>query len=524
MIGQARDRNPVLEARNIFKWFPGGFANDMVDFQLAKAEIHAILGESGSGKSTLMNIIYGLTAPDGGEVLLNGREVSIRDPREAIQHKIGMVHQNFMLIPVFTVLENIVLGEEETRAFMLNMNAARGKVESITERFGLQIDLDARIEELPVGLQQRVEILKALYRDAQILVFDEPTNVLTPQETTGLFDVMRKLRGNGISIVFITSKIGEVLAVADRITVMRRGKVVGTPFPADTDEAELATMMVGRSELLRVVKQDVKPGKTVLEVKDLVVANDAGLVSVNGVSFKISAREIVGVAGVERNGQSELVEAITGIRSTLSGSIRLMGNDVSKAAPRAITELGTAYVPADREKDGLVLNFPLADNLTLTQYYKEPYSRRSILQDEVIEKRALQLMQEYGIEAEDDGVVAEALNGINQAKVIIAREFSRPIKLLVVSQPTRGLDMDSVEYVHSRLVSKRNEGSGILLVSTDLDEILSLCDRILVMYRGEMVGEVLAKEATKEQIGLLMAGVMSEARIHQEVPSQFAAS
>ncbi|MGH2583008.1 MAG: ABC transporter ATP-binding protein [Anaerolineales bacterium] len=517
MIAAAADSRPILETRNIFKWFPGGFANDMVDFTLQKAEIHAVLGESGSGKSTLMNIIYGLTAPDSGDILLNGEEVSIRDPRDAIRFKIGMVHQNFMLIPVFTVLENIVLGEERTLGPFLNMRHARNRLDKLVERYGLEIDLDAKIEDLAVGEQQRVEILKALYRDAEILVFDEPTNVLTPQEINALFEVMRQLRSHGISIVFITHKIKEVLAVADRISVMRRGKVVGTTTPAETSETQLANMMVGRSDLVRVVKQEVKPGKTILDVKSLSVANDAGLVAVKSVSFTVSAREIVGVAGVQGNGQAELVEAITGIRPPVSGNIKLLGNDVSKAPPRTITELGTAYVPADRKKDGLVLSFPIADNLTLTQYYKEPYSRRSFLQEEVIEKRALQLMQEYGIEAEDDSVEMDSLNGVNQAKVIIAREFSRPIKLLVASQPTRGLDTDSVEYVHSRLVDKRNEGSGILLVSTDLDEILSLCDRILVMYRGEMVGELLAKEATKEQIGLLMAGVAPETRVAQEV-------
>ncbi|MEX1071946.1 MAG: ABC transporter ATP-binding protein [Anaerolineales bacterium] len=501
------DQPLALEARNIFKWFPGGFANDMVDFELRKGEIHAILGENGAGKSTLMNIIYGLYSPDGGEILVNGREVSLHDPSEAIKHKIGMVHQQFMLIPVFTVLENIVLGDEVTRGPFLNMRTAREKILGLSQLYNLAIDPDALLADLSAELQQRVEILKALYRGAEILVFDEPTGVLTPQETKSLFQVMRDLRDHGIAIIFITHKLREVLEVADRITVMRRGKVIGTTTPAQTNEAALADMMVGRSELSRVVKQAVKAGAPVLAVKHLLVASDENVVAVNNVSFTVRAKEIVGVAGVQGNGQVELVEALMGLRPTLGGRIDLLGKDVSKAAPRTITELGTAYVPSERQRDGLVLSFPLAQNLTLTTYYKEPFSRNSVLQEQVIEKRAAQLVQDFDIETPDIDSEVEFLSSENQQKVIIAREFSRPIRLLVASQPTSGLDADSTEYIHRRLIDKRNEGSAILLVSTELDEILSLSDRILVMYRGLFVAEIPAKDATREQLGLLLAGV-----------------
>lgn len=500
----------ALEARNIFKWFPGGFANDMVDFELRRGEIHAILGENGAGKSTLMNIIYGLLAPDGGEILVNGREVKLHDPREAIKHKIGMVHQQFMLIPVFTVLENIVLGDEDTRGPFLNMNTAREKVIGLSQLYGVEVDPDALVADLPAWMQQRVEILKALYRGAEILVFDEPTGVLTPQEAKSLFQVMRDLRDHGIAIIFITHKIREVLEVADRITVMRRGKVVRTTSPGLSDQTELAELMVGRATLSRVVKQEVKPGAPVLAVKHLLVTSNENVVAVNNVSFTVRAKEIVGIAGVQGNGQVELIEALMGLRPIVGGQIDLMGRDVSKASPRTITELGTAYVPSERQRDGLVLSFPVAQNLTLTSYYKEPFSRGAVLQEQVIAKRAAQLVQDFDIQtAGIDGEV-EFLTSGDQQKVIIAREFSRPIRLLVASQPTRGLDADSIEYVHRRLIDKRNEGSAILLVSTELDEILSLSDRILVMYRGLFVAEIAAKDATREQLGLLMAGVTPE--------------
>lgn len=496
----------ALEARNIFKWFPGGFANDMVDFQLRKGEIHALLGENGAGKSTLMNIIYGLYTPDGGDIYRNGEVVDINDPRDAIERRIGMVHQHFMLIPVFTVLENIILGEEDTRGPVLDLKAARQHVLALSQQYGLEVDPDNRVEDLPVGVQQRVEILKALYRRAEVLVFDEPTAVLTPQETEHLFKVMRQLKRGGVSIIFITHKLKEVLAIADRITVMRGGKVVGTTTPFESNESQLAEMMVGRSVLQDARKQAMKPGSPVLQVEGLRVANNRGLVAVDGLSFQVREREILGVAGVQGNGQTELAEALTGLRAPLSGSIRLNGEAVDGANPRHIRELGVAHVPEDRQRDGLVNRFPVEDNLVLTNYYKPPFSYNAVLQENVIEKRAAQLMADFDIRAAGLETRVEALSGGNQQKVIIAREFSNPIRLLVAAQPTRGLDVGAIEYVHKRLLEKRADGCAVLLISTELDEILALSDRILVMYRGRAMADLPAAEATKEQLGLLMAG------------------
>lgn len=510
MTTKSLEQPLVLEARNVFKWFPGGFANDMVDFNLRKAEIHVLLGENGAGKTTLMNIIYGQVQPDGGEILVNDREVTIKSSLDAIDNKIGMIHQNFMLIPVFTVLENIVLGKEDTRGPFLNLSQARTRVLELSAQFGLEIDPDARLSDLPVAAQQQVEILKALYRHAQILVFDEPTSLLTPQEIENLFQLMRQLQTGGISIVFVTHRLKEVLPIADRITVMRRGKVVATTSPASTTEAQLAEMMVGRSELRQVQKQQVKPGAAVVRVQDLVVLSDQGAIAVDMLSFELGAREIVGIAAVQGNGQSELVEALTGMRRVADGAISLGSEDITNATPRRIYELGTAYIPEHRQRDGLVLSFPVAENLTLTTYYKEPFSRNSILQEEVIVKRAAQLTRDFEIQADGRAGKVAALTQRNQHKVIIAREFSRPIRFLVAAQPTRGMDVDSIDYIHRKLIEKRNEGAAILLVTTELDELLSLADRILVMYRGVFVADVAASSTTKEQLGLLMAGVVPQ--------------
>jgi simple sugar transport system ATP-binding protein len=497
----------ALEARNIFKWFPGGFANDMVDFDLRKGEIHVLLGENGAGKSTLMNIIYGIYEPDGGEIFVDGKEVKINDPRVAIKNKIGMVHQHFMLIPVFTVLENIVLGKEDTRGIFLNMEKARKKVVALSKKYGLEIDPDALAGDLPVGVQQRVEILKALYRKANILVLDEPTAVLTPQEADKLFKVMRDLRDNGVSIIFITHKLKEVMSVADRITVMRGGKVEGTADPHNVFESELAKMMVGRQVLLKVKKGPAKMGNVELKVRDLSMRNDAGVKVIDDFSLDIRSGEILGLAGVQGNGQSEFVEGLAGMRSIEEGSIRFKEVDITNANPRDLVKLGVAYIPEDRQRDGLVLPFHVADNLVLNSYYKEPFSLGAKLNQRAIEANADYLVDKFEIQTADIHSNVQHLSGGNQQKVIVAREFSRPIKMLIAAQPTRGLDVGSIEYVHRYLIERRDQGCAVLLVSTELDEILSLSDRIAVMYSGQLVADLSPEETSKEQLGLLMAGV-----------------
>ena len=497
----------ALEARNIFKWFPGGFANDMVDFELRRGEIHALLGENGAGKTTLMNIIYGLYSPDGGEIYVHGQEAQITDSKEALKLGIGMVHQHFMLIPVFTVLENIVLGQEDQRGPLLNLAKSRERVVELTRQYGFAIDPDIKVGDLPVGLQQRVEILKALYRKARILVLDEPTAVLTPQEIESLFEVMRNLSESGISIIFITHKLKEVMQIADRITVMRRGKVVGTTTPSETDEAKLAEMMVGKPVLFNVPRAPKEPGKTALVVGNLSVADDRGLQAVTDVFLEVHAGEILGLAGVQGNGQTELIEALTGMRQPLAGHVMMFGETIEKAGPRKLAEMGMAYIPADRQKTGLVLPFSVSDNLALKSYFKLPFAKGVTLQEKVFDSNASQLVMTYGIKAADIHSQVYTLSGGNQQKVILAREISKPIQLLIADQPTRGLDVGSIELVHRYLIDKRDHGCAILLASTDLDEILSLSDRIAVMYRGSIVGQLPAAKASKSVVGMMMAGV-----------------
>lgn len=497
----------ALEARNVFKWFPGGFANDMVDFDLRKGEIHVLLGENGAGKSTLMNIIYGIYEPDGGEIFVDGKEVKINDPRVAIKNKIGMVHQHFMLIPVFTVLENIVLGKEDTRGLFLNMEKARKKVVALSKKYGLEIEPDALVADLPVGVQQRVEILRALYREANILVLDEPTAVLTPQEAEKLFEIMRDLRDSGVSIIFITHKLKEVMDVADRITVMRQGKVEGTTKPSETFESELATMMVGRQVLLKVNKGPAQMGKPELKVRGLTMRNQSGLKIVSDLSLDIHAGEILGLAGVQGNGQSEFVDGLAGMREIDEGTIHFKEQDISNASPRELLEMGVAYIPEDRQRDGLVLPFHVADNLVLNSYYREPFSKGPQLNQKAIDASADYLVEKFEIQTADIHSIVQHLSGGNQQKVIVAREFSRPIKMLIAAQPTRGLDVGSIEYVHRYLLERRDQGCVVLLVSTELDEILSLSDRIAVMYSGQLVAILKPEETSKEQLGLLMAGL-----------------
>lgn len=502
---------PVLELRGITKRFPGVLANDHIDLTLEKGEIHALLGENGAGKTTLMNILYGLYQPDEGQIFVKGKQLQVYSPTDAIRAGIGMVHQHFMLIPVFTVTENVMLGAETVVAGdVLDRKAAAQRIRQISSSYNLEVDPDVHVSDLPVGVQQRVEIIKLLYREADILILDEPTAVLTPQEADELFKILRALADQGKSIIFITHKLREVLKIADRITVIRLGKVVGATTPDKADDSKLASMMVGREVLLRVNKKEAEPGKVVLSVKDLQVTDDRHHLTVDGVSFDVKAGEILGVAGVQGNGQTELVEAITGLRQPFGGSIHLLGKDVTRDGPREITELGTAHIPEDRQRDGLVLNFPVADNLVLNMYYREPFAKGLILQEKKILDSAQQLIRDFDVRTPSAQTNVGTLSGGNQQKVIVARELSRPVKLVVASQPTRGLDVGSIEYIHKQLIDRRDKGAAVLVVSSELDEIMQLSDRIAVMFRGKIIDVVPGKNANKTQIGLLMAGVHSE--------------
>ena len=499
--------NSALEIRHVTKRFPGVLANDDVSFDLRKGEIHALLGENGAGKSTLMNVVYGLYAPDEGEFLIDGKQVEINGPHDAINYGIGMVHQHFMLVPVFSVTENMILGSEVTKGTSLDLKRARREILEISEAYGLEVDPDAIVEDIPVGVQQRVEILKALYRKARILVLDEPTAVLTPQEADDLFHVMRNLTEKGVSIIFITHKLKEILNVADRVTVMRRGKVVGHTTPAETDQQGLATMMVGRDVLLEVEKAPANPAEIVLEISDLTIKDDREVSVVKDISFEVRAGEILGIAGVQGNGQTELAEAMTGLCGVDAGTIKLLGEAIPFEKPRYLVEHGLGHVPEDRHKHGLVLPYNLADNMVLCTYYQKPFAGKMLMRNQqAIQKNADGLMERFDVRAPSTDVAASTLSGGNQQKVIVGREFSRGIKVLVANQPTRGLDVGSIEYIHKEIVKMRDEGVGVVVISAELDEILSLADRIAVMFRGEIVTVLDAKDATREKLGLWMAG------------------
>lgn len=504
---------PALEMRAITKTYPGVVANDSIDLQVKPGEIHALLGENGAGKTTLMNVLYGLAKPDSGGIFLDGEVIDIVGPSDAIERGISMVHQHFMLVPVLTVAENVLLGKEAMRGrLFLDQRAARERIRELGKRFGFELDPDQKVGELSVGWQQRVEILKALYRDARILVLDEPTAVLTPQETVEIFGVLRRLATEGHSIIFISHKLYEVLEIADRITVIRRGKVVGSRIPSDTDEDELAELMVGREVQLTVDRGESHPGEVMLQVRDLAVSNDRSRQVVNGVSFEVRRGEILGIAGVAGNGQDEVVEAITGLRQPSHGSITLDGADVTHAGPREMHERRVSFVPADRQRFGLVLSYSLSDCLILTDYYAEPYSRGILRNESAIAARAVEAIERFDVRAPGPNVTAGTLSGGNQQKLIVAREFGRELSLLVLDQPTRGLDVGSVEFIHKQVIAKRDAGTAVLLVSAELDEILELSDRIGVMYRGRLVKIVDGRAANKEAIGLLMAtGGRSEA-------------
>jgi simple sugar transport system ATP-binding protein len=481
-------------------------ANDHVSFDLAPGEVHALLGENGAGKSTLMNILYGLYTPDEGQILLRGQATELGSTKSAIEHGIGMVHQHFMLIPVMTVAENIVLATEPRHAgVLLDYNQARRRVRELSTQFGLAVDPDARIESITVGQQQRVEIVKALYRGAKLLILDEPTAVLTPQEARELFEVVRSLRAQGTSIIFISHKLNEVLEIADRITVLRRGKVVETVPAAGATEEGLARLMVGRDVLLRVDKQPSQPGEPLLVVDHLEAVDDRGLEAVRDVSFEVRAGEIVGIAGVDANGQTELIEAIAGLRSVKSGRVLVDGKDVTGASAREKLDHGLAHIPEDRHRRGLVLPFSLAENLALRNYRKRPSSRFGFLSPRRLTTRARALLEEYDVRGGTPETAAGALSGGNQQKVVIAREVASEPKVLIAAQPTRGLDVGAIEFVHRRLVEQRDAGRAVLLVSLELEEILSLSDRILVVYEGQIAGEF-PPTATEEELGLAMTG------------------
>lgn len=502
---------PVLETRGITKRFPGVVANEDVNLTLHKGEILALLGENGAGKSTLMNIIYGLYQPTEGEILVNGTPVQMNNPSDAIALGIGMVHQHFQLVPVMTVAENIMLGSESVKNGLLDTRAVAARISELSQRYNLDIDPYAIIEDLPVGARQRVEIVKTLYRNADILILDEPTAVLTPQEIEGLFEVMTLLKNQGKSIIFITHKLKEVLQVADRITVLRQGKTVGEADPETATQNSLAALMVGREVILTVEKKPANPQGVVLAVEDLAARNDLGDPALRGVSFDVRAGEIVGVAGVQGNGQTELVEVVTGLRHADAGEVHINGQRMTNATPRAITQAAAScHVPEDRHAYGMVSPYPVAENLVLNTYNLVPYSHGINVDTRAIRSHATELVKQYDVRTPSIDTPGGSLSGGNQQKMVVAREFSRDLNLLIAAQPTRGIDVGSIEFIHNQIVAKRDNGVAVLLISSELDEIMALSDRIAVMYKGEIIGIVPRAEATREGLGLLMAGVKDE--------------
>ena len=496
-----------LQLRGITKRFPGVLANDDVSLTARSGKVLALIGENGAGKSTLMNVLSGLYRPDAGEIEIDGTVQQFDDPGDAIRAGIGMVHQHFMLVPVFSVWENVVLGVEPTLGGgVLNRKEARREVKEISERFGLAVDPDALVEDIPVGIQQRVEIIKVLLRGAKILVFDEPTAVLTPQEVDEFFGIVEELKGRGATIIFITHKLKEALAIADDITVLRGGKVVGHADPATATPEQLASMMVGRDIDLVVDKEAAEPGAPVLELEGVTMLDDYGRALLRDVSMQVRAGEIVGVAGIQGNGQTELVEAVTGLLPINSGSILFEGNEISSYSPRRRHAAGMAHVPEDRNHMGMVGSFTVAENLVLDSYYGPPFSKGGVMKGDVIRETAEGLVEQYDVRPPIIDNTGGALSGGNAQKMIVAREFSRDVPLVICAQPTRGIDVGSIEYIHEQIVKKRDEGKAILIVSTELDEIFALSDRILVMYDGRIVAERQASDTTPTEIGLFMAG------------------
>lgn len=503
---------PVLEVRGITKRFPGVLANDSINLTLRRSQVLGLLGENGAGKSTLMNMIYGLYKPDEGEILVNGAPVQIDGPKDAIELGIGMVHQHFQLVDVLTVTENVMLGNETVSGPFLRRDRARREIQELSREYGLDVDPDALISDLPVGVQQRVEIIKALYRHADILILDEPTAVLTPQETRGLFKIMRALLDRGVSIIFISHKLKEILEICDDVVVLRRGKVAGSADPKQSTEQSLASLMVGRDVILEVDKAEARPGDEILNVVNLNVHDDRGLPAVESLSFGLQRGEILGIAGVQGNGQTELVEALAGMRSVEGGRFFIKGEEMTNASPRKVTEQGVGHVPEDRQRDGLVAGFTVMHNLVLCAYYQDAFSSAIVVDERAIADNARQLVEQYDVRPPIINNIAGGLSGGNQQKVIVAREFSRDVDLLIASQPTRGLDVGSIEFIHRQILRMRDAGAGILLVSSELDEVLSLADRVAVMFEGQIIDILSIEEADRDTVGLRMAGVRDDSQ------------
>ncbi|MCJ8013301.1 ABC transporter ATP-binding protein [Paenibacillus sp. KQZ6P-2] len=498
---------PVVELKQITKRFPGIVANDSISLKLQKGEIHALLGENGAGKSTLMNIVFGLYQPDEGSIELNGKPVMIDSPNKAIELGIGMVHQHFKLVKPFTVTENIVLGMEPKKmGIQLDYKTSVAKIKKLSDQYGLKVDPNARIQDISVGMQQRVEILKTLYRGANILIFDEPTAVLTPQEISELMAIMKRLVEEGKSIILITHKLKEIMQISDTVTIIRRGKVIDTVKTAETNPNELAEKMVGRNVSFKVDKKPAEPKGTVLEVKDLTLKNKDGIGVLNGLNLKVRAGEILGIAGVDGNGQSELIEALTGLGHVDSGNIELNGKDITNKSPRQITESGVSHIPEDRHKHGLVLDFSMSENMVLETYYQAPYNKGGFLNKGAIDKQATRLIEQFDVRTPSIETKARSLSGGNQQKAIIAREIDKKPDLLIAAQPTRGLDVGAIEFVQKQLVAQRDQGKAVLLISFELDEIINVSDRIAVIYEGQIVGEVLPEQTNDQELGLMMAG------------------
>ncbi|MFF2908839.1 ABC transporter ATP-binding protein [Paenibacillus sp. NPDC057934] len=497
---------PVVELKQITKRFPGIVANDSISLTLKKGEIHALLGENGAGKSTLMNIVFGLYQPDEGSIEIDGKPVMIDSPNKAIELGIGMVHQHFKLVDPFTVTENIVLGMEPKKGLKIDYKSAAEQVRKLSEQYGLQVNPNAKIHDISVGMQQRVEIMKTLYRGADILIFDEPTAVLTPQEITELMAIMKRLVAEGKSIILITHKLKEIMQISDRVTIIRRGKVIDTVKTSETNPNDLAEKMVGRGVTFKVDKKPPEIGKAVLKLGNVNSKNKDGVSILNGLSFEVKAGEILGIAGVDGNGQSELIQAITGLRKIDSGSITMEGQEIANLSPRKVTEKNVSHIPEDRHKHGLVLDFSMSENMVLETYYQKPYNQNGFLNYDIINKHAGELIQQFDVRTPSLETKARSLSGGNQQKAIIAREIDKNPTLLIAAQPTRGLDVGAIEFVQKQLIAQRDQGKAVLLISFELDEIMNVSDRIAVIYEGQIVGEVYPQDTNDQELGLMMAG------------------